>query len=97
MYQGFAVDIVGLSPPAAPRSRNRGRIENTTLNPLALQHAVNPKPIQSRIYTSRPDNALPTGASGERSFERRVRDPNYSVPVTLAIRRIDTMAISSVP
>jgi hypothetical protein len=31
------------------------------------------------------------------TFEPSVRNPNYSVPVTFAIRRTDTMAISSVP
>jgi len=37
-------------------------------------------------------------ATAHAAFGRaRYRNPNYSIPVTLAIRRSETMAISSVP
>ena len=46
-HQGFAVDLVGLNPPPAPRC-GRSRASSTTWlsTPSFCQHAINPKAVQ---------------------------------------------------
>src|SRR6266851_5796878 len=44
--QRFAVDLVGLRPPAPPRCRNRGRIDNKAFYSLILQHPIDPEAIE---------------------------------------------------
>jgi hypothetical protein len=47
--QGLAVDLVGLRTPSTTRRRNRGWIDDVAFDAFALQNAVNPKPIKSRL------------------------------------------------
>src|SRR5579872_2548321 len=48
-HQRFPVDLVGLCAPAPPRRRNRGRIDDIALDALALQHAVDPKAVETSL------------------------------------------------
>src|ERR1700754_5082085 len=47
--QCLAIQPVRLGPPAPARCRNRGRVDHVALDPLLLQHAVDPEPIQARL------------------------------------------------
>src|SRR6266446_4027112 len=47
--QRFAIDPVGLHPPAPARCGNRGRIDNVAFNSFILQHPINPETIESSL------------------------------------------------
>jgi hypothetical protein len=44
--QRLAIEPVGLRSAAAPRCRDRSRIDDVALDPLLFQCAVNPEPVE---------------------------------------------------
>jgi hypothetical protein len=68
--QGLAVDPVGLGPATPTRGRDRGRIDNAALNPLALQYPMNPEAIQSRLLNDDDRKQFPSPRKCP-LFERR--------------------------
>ena len=52
-HQSLTIDLVGLGPAAAAGDRNRGGIHDVALDPLALQHAMDPEPIKTRLLNQR--------------------------------------------
>jgi hypothetical protein len=47
--QRFAIDPVGLRPPAPARCRDRGRIDDMALDAFRLQHPVDPETVEPSL------------------------------------------------
>src|SRR5438270_8307500 len=81
--QCLSVDPVGFRSSASTRCCDRGGIDNVTLDTFALQHSMNPEPVQSRFLDNDDRNKPsrpPFGLS--LSCERRVSSPLISPPET---------------
>src|SRR3954447_17135948 len=62
--RGFAVDLVGLRPPAPTGRGDGGGIDDMALDPFALQDAVDPEPVQPRFLDDDDGKDLPRPGAG---------------------------------
>src|SRR5690242_18258433 len=85
--QRFSVDSIGLRATASTRYLNRGGINDVALDPLALQHPMNPEPVQSRLLNDDDRETLSRSPSCLLSELRETHQQPRNVPARNRVLR----------
>src|SRR5437764_14697947 len=78
--QCLSVDPVGFRSSASTRCRDRGGIDNVTLDTFALQHSMNPEPVQSRFLDNDDRNKPSRPPFGLLPKLRKTRQQSLNIP-----------------